>query len=51
MREGIRGGSKKRAFQMEGTANASVLRWEDAGLVRGAAKDQCDWSGSGGLMM
>lgn len=51
VREGIRGGSKKRAFQMEGTANASVLRWEDAGLVRGAAKDRCDWSGSGGLMM
>lgn len=36
---------------MEGTANAGILRWEYAGLVRGTAKGQCDWNVSGGLMM
>lgn len=42
--------SKKRAFQMKGTAGAGVLRWEYAGLVQGTARSQCDQNLRNGLM-
>lgn len=42
--EGIMCGSKKRAFQMEGTPSANVSRWEQAGLVGGRPRSWCDWN-------